>query len=208
MRRQLIEDMRRRGVGSERVLAVMEQLPRHLFLDKAFEELAYEDKPFPIDCDQTISQPTTVALQTTMLEVLPRQRVLEVGTGSGYQAAVLALLGARVFTVERHRPLYQRARQMLRRLRIKNVRCFLRDGSNGLPEFAPYDRIIVTAGAAEVPEPLKEQLAVGGQMIIPVGTGRQQMLRLRKTGPETFETENLGDFRFVPLLPGMGDKKQ
>lgn len=202
MRRRLIEDLRQRGIGNERVLSVMAQVPRHLFLDKAFEEKAYEDQPFPIACDQTISQPSTVAIQTTALEVLPRQRVLEIGTGSGYQAAVLGLLGARVFTVERHRPLYQQARQMLRRLRIKNVRCFLRDGFHGLPEFAPYDRIIVTAGAPEIPPTLKEQLAIGGILLIPVGGASQQMYRLRKTGPDQFETEELGNFRFVPFLPG------
>lgn len=205
MRRRLIEELRQRNIGNERVRSVMGQLPRHLFLDKAFEEKAYDDTPFPIACDQTISQPSTVAFQTAALEVLPRQRVLEIGTGSGYQAAVLGLLGARVFTVERHRPLYQKARQMMRRLRIKNVRCFLRDGFHGLPEFAPYDRIIVTAGAEEIPQTLREQLAVGGILIIPVGKESQRMYRLRKTGLEEFETEDLGDFRFVPFLPGMGE---
>ncbi len=203
LRRQLVEQLRRRGIKDERVLRIMETLPRHLFVDPGFEEWAYDDKPFPIDCDQTISQPYTVAFQTAALDVLPRQRVLEVGTGSGYQAAVLALIGARVFTVERHEPLYRKARMLLRRLRLGNVRCFHRDGYKGLPEFAPFDRILVTAGATEVPPALLDQLAIGGILVIPVGETVQNMLRIHRVSEGEYREENLGDFRFVPFVPGL-----
>lgn len=202
MRRKLIEELRRKGIRDEAVLQVMEQLPRHYFLDKAFEERAYEDKPFPIGNEQTISQPYTVAFQTQLLEVRKRHKVLEIGTGSGYQAAILAMLGARVYTVERYEALYRQAKALLESLGLKNVRCFFRDGSKGLPEHAPFDRIIATAGAPEVPEALKQQLAIGGILVIPVGIEVQGMMRIVRTSETEYLEEDTGDFRFVPFLGG------
>lgn len=206
MRRRLIEGLRRKGIQDQAVLQAMENLPRHFFLDKAFEEHAYEDKPFPIGNDQTISQPYTVAFQTQLLQVHKRSKVLEIGTGSGYQAAVLAAMGARVYTVERYEALYLKAKAILDALGLKNVRCFFRDGSKGLPEYAPFDRIIVTAGAEEVPEVLKQQLAIGGILVIPVGKEVQTMLRITRTAENTYLTEKEGDFRFVPFLEGTEPK--
>ena len=162
-RKRLIESLRERGCYADRVLDVMGSVPRHAFLQSSFDDWAYRDEAFPIDCEQTISQPSTVAWQSTALEVLPRQKVLEIGTGSGYQAAVLSLLGGRVFTIERHKPLYRRAKLTLKKLRLdRGIRFFLRDGYGGVPEMAPFDRILVTAGAPDVPRKLLEQLAVGG----------------------------------------------
>ncbi len=202
MRRRLIEGLRRKGIRDEAVLEAMEALPRHYFLDKAFEEHAYEDKPFPIGNEQTISQPYTVAFQTQLLEVRKRCKVLEIGTGSGYQAAVLAMMGARVYTVERYEALYHRAKSLLEALGLKSVRCFFRDGSKGLPEHAPFDRIIATAGATDVPEALKKQLTIGGILVIPVGRDIQSMIRIVRTSETEFISEDMGDFRFVPFLEG------
>lgn len=202
MRRRLIEELRRKGIADEAVLGAMERLPRHFFLDKAFEEQAYEDKPFPIGNEQTISQPFTVAFQSQWLEVRPRLKVLEIGTGSGYQAAVLAMMGARVYTVERYEALYLKAQELLHALGLKNVRCFFRDGHKGLPEHAPFDRIIATAGALEVPDALRVQLAIGGLLVIPVGREVQRMLRVRRVSETEFVQEEEGDFRFVPFLGG------
>ena len=162
LRKRLVDQLRQKGIRDEAVLTAIGAVPRHFFLDKAFEEHAYEDKPFPIGNQQTISQPYTVAYQSALLEVKKRDRILEIGTGSGYQAAILGAMGARVFTVERQEALFLKSRELLEQLGFANIRCFFRDGSKGLPEFAPYDKIIVTAGAPVVPQPLKEQLAVGG----------------------------------------------
>ncbi len=203
LRKQLINTLRERGIRDEGVLEAMLQLPRHFFLDKAFEEWAYQDKPFPIGKEQTISQPYTVAYQTSLLNVRKRDKVLEVGTGSGYQAAVLALLGARVYTVERQELLHKRAKAILQRLKLGNIRCYLRDGYKGLPEFAPFDAIIVTAGATEIPKALLEQLRVGGRLVIPVGTDAQRMKRITRISEEEYETEDFADFRFVPFLKGV-----
>lgn len=206
LRKQLIDRLRARGDFDERVLDVMANLPRHAFLDSSFAEWAYRDEAFPIDCEQTISQPSTVAWQTTALEVLPRQKVLEIGTGSGYQAAVLSLLGARVFTVERHKPLYRRAKLTLKKLRLdRGIRFFLRDGHGGLPELAPFARIIVTAGAEQVPQQLIDQLEIGGIMVIPVGPegGIQQLLKITKLTESEYSSEELGACRFVPFRPGV-----
>lgn len=206
MRRRLIESLRQRGVSDEAVLAAIGAVPRHFFLDKAFEEHAYEDKPFPIGNQQTISQPYTVAYQTSLLQVHPGDRVLEIGTGSGYQAAILAALGARVFTVERQEALYHKAEQLLKKLGFTTIRCFFRDGMLGLPEHAPFNQIIVTAGAADVPEALLKQLAVGGVMVIPVGQDEQQMLCIVRTSPIEYATKRLDTFRFVPFLGGLERK--
>jgi protein-L-isoaspartate(D-aspartate) O-methyltransferase len=203
MRKKLVEHLREKGIEDERVLWAMSRLPRHFFLDKAFEEWAYQDKPFPIGKEQTISQPFTVAYQTSLLQVRKRDKVLEVGTGSGYQAGILALLGARVYTVERQELLYKRSSALLGKLQLGNIRCYLRDGYKGLPEFAPFDRIIVTAGATEVPAPLLEQLKVGGKLIIPVGEESQRMKRITRTSAEAYEEEQFANFRFVPFLKGI-----
>jgi protein-L-isoaspartate(D-aspartate) O-methyltransferase len=202
MRRKLIETLRRKGIRDERVLEAMEKLPRHFFLDKAFEERAYEDNPFPIGNEQTISQPYTVAFQTELLDVQKRMKVLEIGTGSGYQAAVIALMGGRVYTIERFEALHRKAKSLLETIGLRNIRCFYRDGNKGLPEFAPFDRIIVTAGAVEVPDTLRQQLAIGGILVIPVGVEVQHMLRIRRISVSEFVTEDTGDFKFVPFLPG------
>ena len=203
LRRKLIESIREKGLCDEAVLEAMLQLPRHFFMDKAFEELAYQDKAFPIGNEQTISQPLTVAIQTSLLEPKPREKILEVGTGSGYQAALLGMLGARVYTLERHRPLHLKAQQLLQKLKLGNIRCFHRDGFKGLPEFAPFDKIIVTAGAEEVPEKLSLQLKIGGKMVIPVGKKVQEMLVVTRTAEKEFEPLKKGTFRFVPFLKGL-----
>lgn len=203
LRNQLIEEISNKGIDDPNVLEVMRALPRHFFLDKAFEEWAYTDKPFPIGNQQTISQPFTVAYQTQLLEVKKKEKILEIGTGSGYQAAVLALLGARVFTIERQELLYNRARILLEKLQLGNIRCFFKDGYKGLPEFAPFDKIIVTAGAEELPQALLQQLKIGGLMIIPVGKEGQKMLRIKKLNQKEIEIQEKGSFRFVPFLEGI-----
>lgn len=200
-RRNLLETIRRRGIRDEQVLRAMYAVPRHLFLDSTFEKHAYEDKPFSIAAGQTISQPYTVARQTELLRVEKRRHVLEIGTGSGYQACVLAQLGARVFTVERQRELYDRTRKFLPRIGFPQIRTYYRDGSLGLPELAPFDRILVTAGAPEVPQALLDQLRVGGILVIPVGKESQRMLRITKR-KDGFTTEDFGAFAFVPFLEG------
>lgn len=206
MRRRLIAQLRTRGIKDEGVLMAMGELPRHYFLDKAFEEHAYEDKAFPIGSEQTISQPYTVAYQTSLLNVQKRDKILEVGTGSGYQAAVLALLGARVYTVERQEALFYATKTLLDALQLGNIRCFLRDGYKGLPEYAPFDKILVTAGANEVPEALLQQLAVGGILVIPVGEKVQKMYRITRLSDTDYQHESFDDFRFVPFLEGIQKK--
>lgn len=199
----MIQDLRRRGIHDEAVLSAMEGVPRHFFLDKTFEEHAYADKPFPIGHEQTISQPFTVAYQTNLLDIKNRDRVLEIGTGSGYQAAVLAALGARVYTIERQEALYWAARQLLATMGFKTVKCFFGDGTQGLANFAPYAKILVTAGAPVVPEALKQQLAVGGILVIPVGEEVQYMYKITRQSVTDFQEEMLDTFRFVPFLPGV-----
>lgn len=203
MRRKLIQQLRERGILDENVLDAMALLPRHYFLDKAFEEWAYEDKAFPIGKEQTISQPYTVAYQSTLLTIEKGDNVLEIGTGSGYQAAILALLGAKVFSVERHWALQQKADHLLKNLQIPNVQTFHHDGSLGLVQYAPYDRILVTAGANEFPLVLLDQLKIGGILVVPIGEdGVQQMYRIKKRSDIEWEEEKLDDFRFVPFLAG------
>lgn len=183
----------------------MEVVPRHCFLDRAFEEWAYRDVPFPIGSEQTISQPYTVAFQSEILEVEPKHKVLEIGTGSGYQACVLAEMGAKVYTIERIAALYEKTHKLIEELGYGRIRCFLRDGNEGLPRFAPFDRILATAGASEIPQKLVDQLAVGGMMVIPVGGDEQQeMLRIHKVSRDEIRKEKFGHFRFVPFLKGMG----
>jgi protein-L-isoaspartate(D-aspartate) O-methyltransferase len=207
LRRQLIEELRQKGIKDERILDAMMQLPRHFFLETAFEEWAYVDKAFPIGNEQTISQPFTVAYMTGLLALEPRHKVMEIGTGSGYQAAILSLLGARVYSIERQEALYSLTKVFLKDLKLPNIRTFFRDGSLGLPEFAPFDRIIVTAAAPSVFEALRQQLTVGGIMVIPVGdeTG-QQMLTITRVSETEFEEKTFEKFRFVPFLSGVNKK--
>ncbi len=207
LRKRLVASLEQRGIKDEAVLAAIGAVPRHFFLDKAFEEHAYEDKPFPIGNEQTISQPYTVAYMTELLAVKRGDRILEIGTGSGYQAAVLAAMGARVFTVERQEALYLSAKKLLAAIGFSSVRCFFRDGSKGMPEYAPYDKIVVTAGAPVVPEPLLQQLRTGGMLIIPVGEDVQYMYRITRLTETEFKEEIFDAFRFVPFLEGVAPKK-
>lgn len=203
LRKKLIATLRTKGIRDERILKAFANVPRHLFLDKAFEEWAYTDKAFPIGNKQTISQPFTVAYQTDLLEIEPRDKILEIGTGSGFQAAILASLGARVFTVERQELLFKKTGALLKDLGFKNIRTFLKDGMDGLPEHAPFDKIIVTAAANEIPTALLRQLAIGGILIIPIGKERQQMCKIIKQSEKQYKRMYLDYFKFVPLLKGL-----
>jgi len=203
LRRQLVDELRKKGIGDARVLDAVGRVPRHAFLDNVFTELAYTDQPMPIGAGQTISQPYTVAFQTELLDVGDRMKVLEIGTGSGYQACVLEQMGARVYTVERYEALFHKAKALLAQLHLSNVRCFYRDGSKGLPEFAHFDSILAIAGAKEIPESLKQQLTIGGILVIPVGEDFQHMLRITRLSETEYSLEDLGDFRFVPFLEGV-----
>ena len=207
LRRQLIEELRAKGINDEHVLGAMMALPRHFFLEKAFEEWAYSDKAFPIGNEQTISQPFTVAYMTSLLAVQKSQKILEIGTGSGYQAGVLSLMGARVYTIERQEELYLKTKNFLKNLGLPNIRCFFRDGSAGLSEFAPYNRIIVTAAAPSVPEALKSQLAIDGIMVIPVGGEEGQiMYKITRLSETDYDSQAFEKFRFVPFLSGINKK--
>ncbi|MEM6725216.1 MAG: protein-L-isoaspartate(D-aspartate) O-methyltransferase [Bacteroidota bacterium] len=209
LRKQLIQSLSEKGIEDERILNAMMQLPRHFFLDKAFEERAYEDKAFPIGSSQTISQPYTVAYQTQLLQVEKHQKVLEIGTGSGYQAAVLKLLGARVFSVERQETLFLETQERLDKLGFQAIKLFLRDGYVGLKEFAPFDRILVTAGATEIPKALLDQLAIDGKLVIPVGPEKNKvMMRITKAAANKFLRETFDLFRFVPFLKGINNKSR
>jgi protein-L-isoaspartate(D-aspartate) O-methyltransferase len=199
-RSQMITMLRQMGIVDEKVLSVMDLIPRHAFLDEVFLEYAYENKAFQIGEGQTISQPYTVAFQTQLLAINKNDKVLEIGTGSGYQTAVLCGMGAKVFSIERQKILHERAKRFLPMLNI-NPKLFYGDGYLGQPMFAPFDKIIVTAGAPFIPEQLKIQLKVGGTMVIPVGDNKgQKMYALNKKSDTTFETKLHGDFHFVPLL--------
>lgn len=199
MRRKLVEDIRHKGIKNQGILDAIGTIPRHLFLDSSFVEFAYQDKPFPIGSGQTISQPYTVGFMTELLEVEKGHKILEVGTGSGYQACVLLLLGAKVYSIERQKQLYMKTKAFLPTIGFK-PHLFFGDGYKGLPAFAPFDSIIVTAGAPEVPEGLLPQLKPGGRLVIPVGDHTQTMIRVVRTGEEEYRRENHGTFRFVPLL--------
>ncbi len=203
LRKQLVETVRAKGISEERILDAIEKIPRHFFLDSTFQNLAYEDKPFPIGAGQTISQPFTVAFQTQLLQVKKRDKVLEIGTGSGYQACVLLEMGATVFTIERQKSLYQKTKLFLPSIGY-NPKFFYGDGYKGLPAYAPFDKIIVTAGAPYIPEMLLSQLKNGGIMVIPVGEGDvQKMITVEKSATGEASIHEHGAFRFVPLL---GDK--
>jgi len=203
LRQQLIDELRHQGVHDGQVLEAMLKLPRHLFLEKAFEEWAYKNVAFPIGCDQTISQPQTVAIQTSLLEVKKGDKILEVGTGSGYQACVLSLLGAKVYTIERQSALFEKTEKFLREMGFGAIRTFLGDGYAGIPMFAPFDKILVTAGASALPENLLSQLTVGGYLVIPIGDDHTQtMWRYIKLPDGSVRSETFGKFKFVPFLKG------
>ncbi|MBW6497327.1 MAG: protein-L-isoaspartate(D-aspartate) O-methyltransferase [Bacteroidales bacterium] len=200
LRRKLAEEIRQKGIRDERVIGAIERIPRHFFLDSSFVEFAYQDKPFPIGSGQTISQPYTVAFQTELLEVKKGEKVLEIGTGSGYQACVLLEIGAKVFSIERHHSLYIKTKALLQKMGY-NARLFYGDGYKGLPAFAPFDKILITAAAPEAPPELLKQLKIGGMMVVPVGSGGTQvMMRITKVDEGKYELNDFGQFRFVPML--------
>jgi len=200
LRNQLANVLRAKGIIDEKVLNAVREIPRHLFIDSSFEDHAYKDKAFPIAAEQTISQPYTVAFQTQTLEIKPNDKVLEIGTGSGYQTAVLLELKASVYTIERQHELFKKTSLFLPKLGYNPKKFIFGDGYKGLPSQAPFDKIIVTAGAPFVPKPLLSQLKLGGMLLIPVGDQTQMMtLFIRKSSKE-FEKHELGDFAFVPML--------
>ncbi|MGI6321261.1 MAG: protein-L-isoaspartate(D-aspartate) O-methyltransferase [Bacteroidales bacterium] len=199
LRKKLVDEVRRKGIEDERVLDAINTLPRHYFMDSSFLEHAYEDKAFPIGQGQTISQPYTVAFQTQLLEVEKNDKILEIGTGSGYQAAVLYLMGAKVFSIERQRELFLKSKEFFRKFKYK-ITSFYGDGYKGLPVYAPFDKIIVTCGAPFIPEDLLSQLKIGGKMVIPVGDNVQKMLVVEKISENEIKKTEYGDFRFVPML--------
>lgn len=199
MRRILVEKLREKGIKDDNVLAAIGKVPRHVFFEKAFEEHSYQDKAFPIGEGQTISQPFTVAFQTELLSVNKGDKILEIGTGSGYQSCVLLELGAKLTTIETHKPLYEKAKFVLSKLKYFPT-FVLGDGSLGYPLYSPYDKIIVTAGSPKIPEPLIAQLNIGGVLVIPVGDENSQiMVRLTKLDKTRIQKEEFGEFRFVPL---------
>ncbi|MGQ7867967.1 protein-L-isoaspartate(D-aspartate) O-methyltransferase [Sunxiuqinia sp. sy24] len=202
LRKRLVEGIRIKGVRDQRVLDAMAKVPRHLFMDSSFIQFAYKDQAFPIGAGQTISQPFTVAFQSQLLDIQPNDKVLEVGTGSGYQAAVLVEMGAIVFTIERQRELYLNVQQLLPELGY-HPKFFYGDGYKGLPTYGPFDKIIITAGAPHIPEDLLLQLRVGGVLVVPVGpTEKQIMYKITRISDDEFEKEKHGTFVFVPMLKG------
>ena len=199
-RRHLIESLRTKGIESERVLNAMLAVPRHLFMDPSLINFAYEDNAYPIAAEQTISQPYTVAFQSELLAVSETHKVLEIGTGSGYQTAVLLGLSAHVYTIERQQALFKQTQRLFSQLGYRPKKHIFGDGYKGLPTEAPFDRIIVTAGAPQVPKALLNQLAIGGKLVIPIGDKEQIMTRFIRTSRVSFDKEEFGRFRFVPLL--------
>ncbi len=207
LRKQLVEQLRAKGISDEAVLSAINKVPRHIFLDSSFVELAYQDKAFPIGSGQTISQPYTVAFQTQLLHVGKGMKVLEIGTGSGYQACVLAAMGAKVFTIERQRNLFFKTKEVIGQLSFR-VKAFLGDGYDGLPNHQPFDRVIITAGAPDIPEALTQQMKPGGIMVIPIDNAEgdgQIMLKVTKKEDGTLKREAFGDFKFVPMLKEIGN---
>lgn len=201
-RKKLVEELRKKGIDDEEVLKAINTVPRHVFMDPAFLVHAYTDKAFPISSGQTISQPYTVAVQSSLLKVKKRDKILEVGTGSGYQAAVLAEMGAKVYTIERHRDLFLKAQRIIESLGY-SIEFFYGDGYEGKPQYGPFDSIIITAAAPEIPSALLQQLKIGGRLVVPVGgTDSQVMTVVDRKGTEEFEHSDHGHFVFVPMLKG------
>ncbi|MCE1199677.1 MAG: protein-L-isoaspartate(D-aspartate) O-methyltransferase [Marinilabiliales bacterium] len=208
LREKLVDGIREKGIKNNAVLSAMSRVPRHLFMDNGFINFAYSDRAFPIGAGQTISQPYTVAFQTDCLQLKRFAKVLEVGTGSGYQAAVLCELGVTLYTIERQRELYEKAQKLLPSLGY-HPQFFFGDGYKGLPTYGPFDGIIVTAGATTIPQDLVKQLVVGGRMVIPVGTTQHQVMKvvIRESENE-YSVEERGDFLFVPMLPGVAGQNR
>lgn len=203
LRKKLLDGLRDKGITDEEVLGAMMRIPRHFFLDNALEEIAYQDRAFPIHAGQTISQPYTVAYQTQLLQIRPFERVLEIGTGSGYQAMVLAELGANVFTIERQRRLFDENKHFLLRNKYPNIKYFYGDGFEGLPTYALFEKILITAAAPFVPPKLAEQLKPGGTIVLPLDEGdTQKMMRLTKDVDGSMCEEQFANFSFVPMLKG------
>ncbi|NQW35666.1 MAG: protein-L-isoaspartate(D-aspartate) O-methyltransferase [Flavobacteriales bacterium] len=200
LRNQLVKTLSDKGIVDTNVLKAIAKIPRHLFMDSSFENFAYQDKAFPIAANQTISQPYTVAFQTQKLEVKPNQSILEIGTGSGFQTAVLISLKAKVYTIERQQELYKKTSLFLPKLGFRPKAMRFGDGYLGLPDFAPFDGIIVTAGAPVIPKALLSQLKIGGRLVIPVGKDVQIMTLVIRKGEKDFEKHVFGDFKFVPML--------
>jgi protein-L-isoaspartate(D-aspartate) O-methyltransferase len=203
LRKKLVDTVRSKGITHEKVLAAIEKIPRHFFLDSAFDDVAYEDKAFPIGEGQTISQPYTVAYQTQLLDVKTFDKVLEIGTGSAYQASVLAELGVQVFTIERQKKLFDSNKKFDYIKRYPNIKFFYGDGYEGLPTFAPFDKVLITAAAPEIPQKLIAQMKTGGVMVIPVGRGDVQVMKRLVKQPDGSMREEVFDrFSFVPMLGG------
>lgn len=207
LRNKLIEMLKKKGIQDAKVLEAVANIPRHFFLEDVFDEWAYKDQAFPIDAEQTISQPYTVARMTELLEVDEGDKILEIGTGSGYQACVLAYLKAKVYTIERQEELFLKTSAFLPKILFGHIRTLFGDGYKGSPRFAPFDKILVTAGATEMPNELLEQLKIGGIMVIPFGkTDIQQMLRIKKESAHKYIREDHGSFAFVPFVRGIVKK--
>jgi len=203
LRKKLVDGIREKGITDEKVLEAIGRVPRHFFLDSAFDEKAYEDRAFPIGEGQTISQPYTVAYQSQLLQLSPYQKVLEIGTGSAYQAVILAELGVQVYTIERQRKLYDSNKEFALLKKYPGIKLFFGDGYQGLPTYGPFDRVLITAAAPFIPPKLVEQLKPGGMMVIPVGTGDvQQMMRLTRQADGSVTEERFDNFSFVPMLKG------
>lgn len=200
LRNQLVTVLEQKGITDKNVLEAIKKIPRHLFLNSSFEDYAYQDKAFPIGAGQTISQPYTVAFQSQLLEIKKDDKVLEIGTGSGYQTAVLYMMGAKVYSVERQNELFKTTSLLLPKLGIRPKHLSFGDGYKGLPNYGPFDSIIVTAGAPIIPKPLMAQLKIGGRLVIPVGDQHQIMTMLIRKNETQFEKHEFGEFRFVPLL--------
>ena len=204
LRKKLVDSLRDKGITDEDLLKAMMNVPRHYFLDTALEHIAYQDRAFPINEGQTISQPYTVAYQTQLLEVKPFEKILEIGTGSAYQAIILAEMGAQVFTIERQKKLFDLNKCFILKSKYPNIKYFYGDGFEGLPTYAPFDKIIITAAAPFIPPRLIEQLKPGGKMVIPLeNNGRQKMLRLTRNEDGSYDEEAFSDFSFVPMLKGI-----
>ncbi|MXV38717.1 protein-L-isoaspartate(D-aspartate) O-methyltransferase [Flavobacteriaceae bacterium Ap0902] len=204
-RRKLVELLQEKGIEDERVLNAINQVPRHLFLNSVFEDHAYEDKAFPIAADQTISHPYTVAFQSSLLDLHPGEKVLEIGTGSGYQTAVLVAMGAEVYTIERQKNLVDFSRNMLQKINLEPKYQTYGDGYKGLPSFAPFDKIIVTAGAPSLPTLLVQQLKIGGIAVIPIGEENQKMYTYLRVDERKYEQMEFGAYKFVPMLEKRDD---
>ena len=200
LRRHLVELLKSKGIDSKSVLKAVGSVPRHHFMDHSLINFSYEDQAYPISSNQTISQPFTVAFQTQLLEIETDNKILEIGTGSGYQTAILLELSSQIYTIERQQKLFKKTQRLFKSLGLRPKKVIFGDGILGLPDDAPFDRILVTAGASQVPKNLLDQLKIGGKLVIPVGLKEQEMLRFTRISEKEFNKESFGKFRFVPLL--------